>query len=196
MLYRLSGILSPRWQEREIAKAKHEKRHPLYEPRYSRLEILWKFVFSVETLLELLAIVPFFVLVGISSYFRLNAYTSSFLRIFRLFRVFRLSKSIHVEGMETIFQRTMAASRDALQLLAIAILIATVVLGCIQYFVERGTLRYDDSTQEWAHYVKKMDGTYAITMFDSIPTAMYWALITLTTVGYGEIRCSIEDYTV
>lgn len=188
MLYRLSGVLSPRWQEREIAKAKFEKRHPLYEPRYTKLALLARFLFSFETAIDLVAIVPFYVLLGLGSSTNEDLYTLSFLRVCRIFRVFQAARSIHVEGMGAIFQRTMEASRDALQLMALAILMGTVTLGCIQYYVEHGTLRYDASTQEWGYYVQKPDGSYVLTLFDSIPTAMYWALITLTTVGYGTMK--------
>jgi voltage-gated potassium channel len=84
------------------------------------------------------------------------------LRLLRVFRVFQLG---HMAKEGARMGKALSDSRYKIGVFLGTVLIAVVVQGAIIYFVE--------------HEVNEQ--------FSSIPTAIYWATVTLTTVGYGDI---------
>lgn len=83
------------------------------------------------------------------------------LRILRAFRVLKLAA--HVREADVLL-RSLAASRRKITVFLFTVFTLTVVLGSLMYLIEGE-----------AHG------------FDSIPRGVYWAVVTLTTVGYGDI---------
>lgn len=91
--------------------------------------------------------------------------TLALLRIIRLLRVFRIFKlSRHSKGLR-IIARTLQASMKELALLMFFLCIGAVIFSSAAFFAEGPT--------EESH-------------FRSIPDACYWAIVTMTTVGYGD----------
>jgi voltage-gated potassium channel len=84
------------------------------------------------------------------------------LRLLRVFRVFALGKMAY-EGSTLV--RALVASRYKIGVFLGTLLIVVVLQGALLYFLEHGV---NDE-------------------FSSIPRAIYWAIVTLTTVGYGDI---------
>lgn len=87
------------------------------------------------------------------------------LRALRLLRVFRILKLSPFVGESQGLMKALKASRAKISVFLLAVLILTIILGTIMYLVE-----YQHGSG-----------------FDNIPKSMYWAIVTLTTVGYGDI---------
>lgn len=128
--------------------------HPDYRhPLWGRL----RYATSPYMLIDLLAIVPFF----------LGAIVDlRFLRALRLLRFLRLLKLTRYSESLQLFMRALRLKREELILTSIVGTILLLVSSSGMYFAER-------SAQP--------------EVFSSIPAALWWGVITLTTVGYGDV---------
>jgi voltage-gated potassium channel len=117
-------------------------------------------------IVDLLAILPTYLSLFIS-----GAQTFLVIRIFRLIRVFRVFKLGHflIEG--DVILRSLRASRAKITVFLVFILLMVTIIGSAMYLIEGG------------------QGNNG---FSSIPRGIYWAIVTLTTVGYGDITPTTE----
>ncbi len=116
-------------------------------------------------IIDLLAILPVYLSLFFAGSHALV--TVRALRLLRVFRIFKLGRYL-VES-ETIV-RALRASRRKIIVFLGAVLMIVVIMGSLMYVVESETNAG----------------------FDSIPRSMYWAIVTLTTVGYGDITPATE----
>lgn len=128
---------------------------------------------NIMNLIDIMAIVPYFITLGTviaddqKSSNSNQAMSLAILRVIRLVRVFRIFKlSRHSKGLQILGQ-TLKASLRELGLLIFFLIIGVVLFSSAVYFAEA------DSKQ---------------TYFKSIPDAFWWAVVTMTTVGYGDMR--------
>jgi voltage-gated potassium channel len=119
----------------------------------------WRYVTSFYGIVDLLAIVP--------TYLRLLAPWSHYLiviRILRLLRIFRVLKLTEYLHEATMLQQALRASRRKISVFLLTVVILIIIIGAIIYVVEGEAHGFVD-----------------------IPTSIYWAVVTLTTVGYGDL---------
>ena len=122
-----------------------------------------KFIKDVMNWIDFLAIIPFFIelIFGIR-----NDPSHKYLQIVRIIRVFRIIKlSKHNVGLQ-ILGHTLKASFRELLLLIFFLGIGIVIFASLVFYCE-----------------KDQEGT----KFVSIPMSFWWAVITMTTVGYGDM---------
>jgi voltage-gated potassium channel len=85
-------------------------------------------------------------------------------RLLRVLRVFRVLKVVQFVGEARLIVQALKASRRRISVFLFGVLTLVVILGSVMYLIEG-----EDSG------------------FTSIPRGIYWAIVTLTTVGYGDI---------
>jgi len=143
-----------------------------------------QFMFSPMNMIDLLAIIPFFVDLIVIYYLHESSYDLDlrFLRSLRLLRVFKIGRH---SGQLTLIGGAMLQSLGSLFMLGLCLVFALVIFSTLIFIVERGT--WDDGQ---GCYVRSgpragaLDGVCS--PFESIPVACWWAITTMTTVGYGD----------
>ena len=117
----------------------------------------WRFFTSLLNLIDLLAIVPYIITMSMST---------GVLRVVRLVRVFRIFKlSRYSMGLQVLGE-TFKASISELGMLVFSLLLGVILFSSVIYYAEEG---------------EKSD------MFKSIPDTFWYCVVTMTTVGYGDM---------
>ena len=119
-----------------------------------------KYIFSFLGIIDFLAITPTFL-----NIFFHRSHAVVVIRSIRLVRVFRIFKLARYMGGARIIYLALRASTPKIVVFLVAVLSLTCILGTFMYIFE----------------ANQNSG------FSDIPTSIYWAIVTLTTVGYGDI---------
>lgn len=108
---------------------------------------------------DLLAVLPTYL-----SLFVPNTRFLDVIRILRMLRIFRVMKMVQYVDDADLLLNALVSSRRKIGIFLFAVLTLVVILGSLMYVIEG-----------------ERNG------FSSIPVGVYWAIVTLTTVGYGDI---------
>jgi voltage-gated potassium channel len=117
------------------------------------------YMFSALGIIDLLAIVPTYLSIFVAGSQSLLVFRA--LRLLRIFRIFRL---VHFISEMRFLTMAIKNSLRKISIFILVVLTAVVILGSVIYLVEG-----------------QQNG------FTSIPQSVYWAIVTITTVGYGDI---------
>lgn len=118
-----------------------------------------KYIFSTMGIIDLLSIIPTYLVVFYAPIGSLI--DIRIMRLIRIFRIFQLSK--YLRSGHTM-QLALRSSRPKIIVFILYISLIVVILGTIMYIIEG-----------------QQNG------FENIPKSIYWAVVTLTTVGYGDV---------
>ena len=119
----------------------------------------WKYILSFYGIVDLLAILPTYIAV-----FLVGAQSLLVIRALRLLRIFRIFKLVRFLGEAKQLSAALRSSIYKIAVFMITVVISVTIMGTIMYLIEGNE-----------------NG------FTSIPRSIYWAVVTITTVGYGDI---------
>jgi voltage-gated potassium channel len=119
----------------------------------------WRYIFSFYGVIDLLAILPMYL-----SFFISGSNLLASIRALRLLRLFRVLKLANFVGEATNLKTAIKNSRTKITVFLFSVLIIAMVIGTLMFLIEGPTAG-----------------------FTSIPRGIYWTIVTLTTVGYGDI---------
>ena len=117
------------------------------------------YIFSFFGIIDFLAILPTYL-----SLFMPGTEVFAIIRVLRVLRIFRVLKLVQFMGEADLLMTAMITSRRKVFIWLFLVMNIVIILGSIMYLVEGKN-----------------------TGFDSIPSSIYWAVVTLTTVGYGDV---------
>lgn len=118
-----------------------------------------KYIFSFYGIIDLLAVMPMYL-----SLFFPGTGILSIVRALRFFRLFKILHIPQISHQSFQLKEAIEASKEKIMVFIYFVLISTIIIGTIMYLVEG-----------------KESG------FTSIPMSIYWTIVTLTTVDYGDI---------
>ena len=118
-----------------------------------------KYIFSFYGIVDLLSTLPKYL-----SFFILDTHFLTVFRALRLLRIFRILKLIRYVGESNKLIKALKNSRSKIFIFIFFVFIVSIILGTVMYLIEGPE-----------------NG------FRSIPQSIYWCIVTLTTVGFGDI---------
>ncbi|WP_452221011.1 ion transporter [Lacinutrix salivirga] len=119
----------------------------------------FKYIFSFYGVIDFLSTIPMYI-----SFVFAGSHALITLRALRLLRVFRILKLARYLGASNQLKESIIASRVKIFVFLFAVLVSSIIFGTIMYLVEG-----------------EENG------FTNIPKSVYWCIVTLTTVGFGDI---------
>ena len=130
-----------------------------YILRVSSVKDKWKYIFSFYGIIDFLSIIPFYL-----SIFFPPLYYFMILRMLRILRIFRILNLADYMNDGKFLVEALRHSSRKIYIFILFITVFITIMGCLMYVIEG-----------------EQNG------FHSIPQSVYWAVVTITTVGYGDI---------
>jgi voltage-gated potassium channel len=130
-----------------------------YGLRLSCVQSPLRYATSFFGIVDLLAVIPTY-----ASVFAPGGQYLLSIRILRLLRIFRVFKLTEYLSEASVIRNALLASRRKISVFLFGVMIIIVIIGSLMYVIEGEEHGFTD-----------------------IPTSIYWAIVTMTTVGYGDI---------
>ena len=132
---------------------------------------------------DILAVLPFYIELLLSSVYRWQLKLS----ILRVFRVVRVVKVYRVHSGLNILVKALQAASSQLQMGFVFIAASIYVWSAWLFIAERSSAIWDEARHEWVARGEVPGDGARLHPFQSIPHSFWWCVVTLTTVGYGDV---------
>jgi hypothetical protein len=194
---RILRIIPTWWDEIERKKPRAEQ---CEEPSYGPLQKLARYWLLPGNIIDTLSTLPFFIIIGVhqAQYvgylppWQFSSSNSAILTV-RIARCFRLLKvlDVHPQGSPklSIIISTVRESASSLFIMLGFVAISAVIFGSLVYTCEKGDFTVTIAYPDGAFLRKDVtgDGTLEVTPFDNLGACVYWSVVTMTTLGYGDL---------
>lgn len=118
-----------------------------------------QYIFSFYGIIDLLSLLPMYL-----SFFIPNTNFLVTFRALRLLRLFSILDNMSILGQQSHIKDALKASKNKILVFVYFIVVISIVLGTLMFLIEGEASGFTD-----------------------IPTGIYWCIVTMTTVGYGDI---------
>ena len=133
-----------------------------YMARIYSARMRWAYVRSFYGLIDLVSILPLYIALVLPT-----AHFFVAIRALRIMRIFRVLKLVRYANDANVLSRSLRHAHRKMQIFLGMLALIVTILGAMMYVIEGPTHG-----------------------FTSIPRSIYWAIVTITTVGYGDISPS------
>lgn len=175
---RLSDIVPNNWDRDNHLNAAKNNKIPEVDPKYSPIECFIRYFLSINTLIDFCAIFPFLV----------PSVPDSFARVMRLFRLIKMMRNVSAGNKNfLLLTDSVIRSSETGVYVVFCVLIFTIFFGWLMNLMEGGEFIVSSEEPDGAYMRKNSEGERSISPYSSISTSIYWAAVTLTTLGYGDI---------
>jgi|SRR5690606_17791029 len=130
-----------------------------YIARFLSINKPFRYVFSFYGIIDLLSTIPLYL-----SFIFPGSQVLIVIRAIRLLRLFRILKMVKFIGEATKLKKALWDSRTKISVFIFSIMVLSIIIGTLMYLVEG-----------------------AEAGFTSIPKGIYWTIVTMTTVGFGDV---------
>jgi voltage-gated potassium channel Kch len=155
----------------------------LPDPEYHPFKIFLLYIFSFMCIIDVITIGPVF-----AELFSRESISLAVIRVIRLVRLYKIFKGTRFAASVEAFIITMRKSLLALSVLILFTALGSIVFASVMYILEGGDFTVNDEYPNGAYLRPGLTpGDSQPSPFVSIASALYWACVTVTTVGYGDM---------
>lgn len=149
---------------------------------------LWMFLIEPSNVIDIMAILPWYLEKA-----KLVDANLTFLRMVRLTRILRVLRIDAIQDAVDTLAKTLVMSASSLYVLCFYIVLGVIIMSSLIYFSEVGVWEPNTDgdyleTVRGVYHRKTWDGELDRSPFTSIPKAIWFVIVTVTTVGYGDIN--------
>eukprot|EP00188_Purpureofilum_apyrenoidigerum_P000131 Plantae.Rhodophyta-Purpureofilum_apyrenoidigerum.ctg10502.p1 GENE.Plantae.Rhodophyta-Purpureofilum_apyrenoidigerum.ctg10502~~Plantae.Rhodophyta-Purpureofilum_apyrenoidigerum.ctg10502.p1 ORF type:complete len:426 (+),score=72.23 Plantae.Rhodophyta-Purpureofilum_apyrenoidigerum.ctg10502:147-1424(+) len=137
------------------------------------------FLINVMNIFDLLSFIPFYVEIGTE-----EATLIGVLRVFRVIRTVRLLEIGRYSSTFSGFSMAIRQASASIVMVFVIVIVLVVLFGTLMYYVETSFCTLDPDDLTWKYDIRGFEGEP--TYFQNVPASMWWAIVTVTTVGYGD----------
>jgi hypothetical protein len=136
---------------------------------------------DVMNIIDVISILPFYIEMALIAIYGSSAEMMD-LRVLRALRLMRMMKMGRFSGQLQMLAEGLFRSRAALGLLVCALLVGTIFFSVLLWTIERG--EWEPENQCYSRPGEPF--VNGCSPFESVPLGFWWAITTMTTVGYGD----------